>query len=191
MKLSAMLPLALLAGACSEGGTEGNGAMTAERTEAPAPAPAVSAPAAEEPLDPPGPGEAGGLPDDRTPVSEGPFTQESAQGAANVLQTYYALIEQGDYEEAWALRSPSADGPSREAFAASFDQYAEYHAQIGAPSDIEGAAGSLYVEVPVQTYGRMKDGKPFSSAGTVTLRRSNNIPGSTPEQRRWRIYTSG
>lgn len=188
MRLSLLLlPFALMA-ACSEGGGDGNDVATPEIAEAPDTQDGESE---LEPLDPPGPGEPGGLPDDRTPVSEDPFTPESAQGAANVLQTYYALIEQGEYDEAWALRSPVPDGPTAAEFAASFEQYAEYHAQVGAPSDIQGAAGSLYVEVPVQTYGRMKDGKPFSSAGTVTLRRSNNIPGSTPEQRRWRIYTSG
>jgi hypothetical protein len=143
-----------------------------------------------EPLDPPDPGEPGGLADDGTPISEASFAAQSAQGAANVLQTYYALVEQGKYEEAFALRSPSLDEPTLAEFAASFDQYDEYHAQIGAPSEISGAAGSLYVEVPVQIYGRMRDGKPFSSAGTVTLRRSNDVPGSTPEQRQWRIFTS-
>ena len=44
------------------------------------------------------------------------------------------------------------------------------------------------VEVPVQLYGRMKDGKPFGSAGTITLRRANDVPGATAAQRRWRIY---
>lgn len=181
----------VLAVACSGGETEMEAADNSQAVEAPTMEPAAPAPSAQAPLEPVAPGEAGGLPDDRTPVSEAPFTPDSAQGAANVLQTYYALIEQGDYDAAYALRSPSADGPSAAEFAASFERYAEYHAQIGAPSNIEGAAGSLYVEVPVQIYGRLKDGKPFSSAGTVTLRRSNDVPGSTAEQRRWHIYTSG
>ena len=34
-------------------------------------------------------------------VSEEPFTPESAQGAANVVQTYFALIESGDYKDKW------------------------------------------------------------------------------------------
>lgn len=185
------LPALALAVACSGGETETQSADSNRVAEAPAAQPADPTPSAQAPLQPPAPGEAGGLPDDRTPVAEAPFTPDSAQGAANVLQTYYALIEQGDYDAAYALRSPSADGPSAAEFAASFERYAEYHAQIGAPSSIEGAAGSLYVEVPVQIYGRLKDGKPFSSAGTVTLRRSNDIPGATAKQRSWRIYTSG
>lgn len=181
----------LLAAACSGGGGGTREPDNNQAAEAPAAAPSEPPLAMQEPLDPPDPGEPGGLPDDRTPLSEAPFAPESAQGAANVLQTYYALIEQGRYEEAYEFRSPSPDGPTEAEFAASFDEYAEYHAHIGAPSDMEGAAGSVYVEVPVQIYGRMKNGKPFSSAGTVTLRRSNEVPGSTPEQRSWRIYTSG
>ena len=107
-----------------------------------------------------------------------------------MLQTYYALIEDGKYQEAWRLRTPG-EGETAAEFATGFARYAEYHALVGTPSEISGAAGSLYVEVPVQIYGRLKDGKPFSSAGTVTLRRSNDVPGSTAEQRRWHIYTSG
>jgi hypothetical protein len=125
------------------------------------------------------------LTDERTPVSEAPFTPESAQGAANRLQTYYALIEAGKYADAFRLREPS-EGLTLDRFAASFERFSEYHANVGAPSEPQGAAGSLYVEIPVQLYGRLKDGRPFSNAGTVTLRRSNNVPGGN---RQWRIYT--
>src|SRR3546814_7057522 len=54
----------------------------------------------EAPLNPPAPGERGGLADDKTPVSEAPFTETSAQGAANVVQIYYALLEAKKYEPA-------------------------------------------------------------------------------------------
>ena len=62
---------------------------------------------------------------------------------------------------------------------------------IGAPGEIEGAAGSLYVEVPVQVYGRLRSGEPFNMLGPVRLRRCNQVPGCTDEQRRWRIADSG
>jgi membrane-bound inhibitor of C-type lysozyme len=131
------------------------------------------------PVSPPEPGTPGGLPDDRTPVSEAPFTPTSAQGAADVVQTYYALIGEGKYAEAARLR---ADG---QAFDAS--RYAQYGAQVGAPGAIGGAAGSLYVEVPVVIYGRLKSGAELHQSGKAVLRRVNDVPGSTPEQRRWRI----
>jgi cell division septation protein DedD len=38
-----------------------------------------------------------------TPVAEAPAVDETAQGAADVVQTYYALIGERKYAEAWAL----------------------------------------------------------------------------------------
>ena len=141
------------------------------------------------PLTPPEPGQPGGLPDDRSPVTEAPFTEDSAQGAANVVQTFFALVEAGRHEQAWQLWSASgkASGMSASDFAASFERYQEYHARVGAPGRIEGAAGSLYVEVPVQVYGRLKGGKQFNAAGKVQLRRTNEVPGAGAEQQQWRI----
>lgn len=127
------------------------------------------------------------LPEDSLP--EEPFSSTSAQGAATIVETYYALIEAGKYAEALKLRW-DAGRLGLERFAASFAPYADYHATVSAPSGIEGAAGSLYVQVPVQLYGRLKSGKPFGTVGTVTLRRVNDVPGSAAEERRWRIYTS-
>lgn len=140
-------------------------------------------------VEPPAPGSPGGLPDDRTPVSEAPFAPTSGQGAADVVQTYYAHIGQKAYGEAWKLWSDGgrASNQTQEAFAASFGRYAAYDAQIGAPGVIEGAAGSLYVEVPVVTYGRMMNGAELHQSGKATLRRVNDVDGSTAEQRLWRI----
>jgi membrane-bound inhibitor of C-type lysozyme len=130
-------------------------------------------------VEPPKPGTPGGLPDDRTPVSEAPFTPQSAQGAANVVQTYYALLGEGKAAEAGKLRG---DGQAPD-----LSSYAEYHAQVGGPGQIEGAAGSLYVEVPVVIYGRLKTGAEVHQSGKAVLRRVNDVPGSTPAQRRWHI----
>lgn len=140
---------------------------------------------AETPLSPPGPGEPGGLPDDRTPVTEGPIDAKSGQGAAQVLQSYFALLETGKTAEADKLWS---DSGTPQDFAARLAEYREVHANIGAPGDLGGAAGSIYVDVPVQLYGRLHDGKEFHARGTMTLRRVNDIPGSTEEQRQWHIY---
>ena len=139
----------------------------------------------QTPLTPPAPGEPGGLADDRTPLPEGPIDPKSAQGAGQVLQQYFALLEAGKESQADKLWSGSG-APAE--FSNRLAQYREIHANIGAPGDPEGAAGSIYVDVPVQLYGRLKDGKEFNARGTMTLRRVNDVPGSTEEQRRWHIY---
>jgi homogentisate 1,2-dioxygenase len=46
----------------------------------------------------------------------------------------------------------------------------------------EGAAGSIYVTMPVLFYAGSK-----RSAANVILRRVNDVPGSTEAQRRWHI----
>jgi hypothetical protein len=107
-----------------------------------------------------------------------------------VLNSYAALLEQRRFAEAWRLWSDSGrvSQLSEEVFANRYGQYAELHAEIGAPGPMEGAAGSAYVDIPTRLYGQLKGGKPFNSVGTATLRRANDVPGSTEEQRRWRIY---
>ena len=187
MRLFLLIPACALAACTPQSNNmtalDNEAATITEKLETPTPAP----------LAPPAPGEPGGLDNDTTPVSEAPFTPDSAQGAANVVQTYQGLLEAGRYGEAWRLWADDgrASGMSEADFAASFRRYREYHARVGAPGEIEGAAGSLYVEVPVQVYGRLGDGRPFNMLGPMTLRRVNDVPGSTPAQRRWHIAESG
>jgi hypothetical protein len=139
------------------------------------------------------PGEPGGLPDDRTPVEEGPIDPKSAQGAGQVLQRFGGLLEQRKFAEARKLWSDGgkASGLSEAEFIAAYDKYAEIHSEVGAPGQTEGAAGSIYVDIPFRLYGKLKSGGAFNLVGPITLRRVNDVPGSTEEQRRWHIYRSG
>ena len=141
------------------------------------------------PLTPAEPGQPGGLADDRTPMSEAPFTPDSAQGAANVVQTYYALIGEGKYREARALWGDKGaeSGQSADDFAASFAKYSEYHANIGAPGEVDAGAGQRYVTVPVQAYARLKSGAAAYWIGSAVLHRTADIDGATAEDKTWRI----
>lgn len=159
----------------------------AEQSQPDKPAQAVAPGGQSTPARPPIASLPRSLPDDDAPASERPVASDSAQGAATILETYYALIEARKYREAWLLRESGPAAPGAEAFARNFEQHREYHAKVGAPSEVVAAGGSFYVEVPVHTYGMMKNGRSFSSAGTVTLRRAR--AGS--KARQWRIYTSG
>ena len=107
------------------------------------------------------------------------------ENAAGVVRTYYSLIEAGDYGDARRLREKPGSTDAA-AFAANFERYAEHRATVGTPSETVEAGDWLYVEVPVQTYGRLKNGETFGSAGTVSLRRHRSEPNA-----QWRIYTSG
>ncbi|MFZ2995467.1 hypothetical protein [Sphingobium sp.] len=147
-----------------------------------------------EPLKPPAPGTPGGLPDDRTPLVEGAIQPDSAQGAAQIVQGYYGLLEEKRFVEAQDLwNQSSAIGSQDDAhFVARFRGFSEIHANVGAPSEAEGAAGSLYVTVPVQIYGRIAaNNRPWYALRQVTLRRVNDVPGSSAEARRWHIESIG
>ncbi|MDX3901481.1 MAG: hypothetical protein QHC40_13370 [Sphingobium sp.] len=147
-----------------------------------------------EPLEPPAPGTPGGLPATPEPLVEGTIDPDSAQGAAQVVQGYYGLLEEKRFAEAqdlWSDRS-TIGSQEDEAFAARFRGFSEIHAHIGAPAQAEGAAGSLYVTVPVQVYARVAaTGKPNYALRQVTLRRVNDVPGSSQADRRWHIESIG
>lgn len=111
-----------------------------------------------------------------------PPRSEAGDGAAAALGRYYALIESGRYDDAYAMRS--RESVDRERFAANFRAYESYHAQPGAPSQPATQGDFEFVEVPVMITGRFVGGKPFGSAGSVTLRRARS-----GRDRAWRIYT--
>ncbi|WP_176597285.1 MULTISPECIES: hypothetical protein [Sphingobium] len=155
----------------------------------------AEAQAALEPLDPPAPGTPGGLPVDPQPVvEEDSIDPKGAQGAAQVVQGYYGLLEEKRYDDAQDLwNDNSAIGAEDDVrFAARFRGFSEVHAHVGAPGEMEGAAGSLFVTVPVQVYGRIAvNGKPWYRLRQVTLRRANDVPGSSEADRRWHIESIG
>jgi hypothetical protein len=126
------------------------------------------------------------LPDNRTALEEpnGPIDPRSTEAAGQVVQHYGALIEQKRFADAEMLWSSAQT--ARE-FALQLKRYPEAHLEIGNPGESEGAAGSVYVTVPVIFYGDDVNGAEFRRQADVILRRVNDVPGSTEEQRRWHI----
>jgi hypothetical protein len=129
----------------------------------------------------------GGLPNDRTPLEEpkGPIDPKSVEAAGQVVQHYGALIEQGGWAEAAQLWS---DRASAVKLASEFKRRdSEIHLEVGKPGESEGAAGSIYVTVPALFYGKLRTGADFRRSAGVILRRVNDVPGSTEQQRTWHI----
>ena len=82
------------------------------------------------------------------------------------------------------MLGPSA--PPRSEFDREFSAYSNLKVTIGTPGDQEGAAGSIYLSVPLTISGS-RDGKRVSRSATAVLRRVNDVPGSTEAQRHWHI----
>lgn len=128
----------------------------------------------------------GGLPGERAPLDDakGAIDPASAEAAGQVVQRYGALIEQGRWGEAAKLWGRPASAVET---ASGLKRNSEVHLQIGKPGDSEGAAGSIFVTVPALFYGKLETGADFRRSAGVILRRVNDVPGSTDEQRRWHI----
>lgn len=148
---------------------------------APSAPPAVANGAATAEVPPPGTG-----PDARTPLIEpkGAIDPKSAEAAGQVVQHYGALIEQGLWTESWKLWS---DPAAAKQFDRNWRADRDVHLEIGKPGEPEGAAGSIYLTMPVFFYGKDRSGADFRKGADVILRRVNDVPGSTEAQRRWHI----
>lgn len=195
---------ALLASACQvQRAPVDNNATVSDLPEQPgSSAPATGVPAAPPtpnaapaPTVPPAiPGRPGGPP--AAPAPEPPSTPQaetSPAAAVAVLQSYCDAIAHKNYGRAFRMwvGDGEATQMSEAAFARSFAKYDAYDCSFGKPGDPEGAAGSSYITVPVVVTGTLAKGGGFALRGPMTLRRVNDVPGSTVEQRHWHIYSSG
>ena len=102
----------------------------------------------------------------------------------DVVHSLVALLNQRKFGEAYMLLGPGA--PPRPQFEGRFAQYSDLKVTAGVPGDQEGAAGSIFLSVPLSISGALS-GKRTTSSATVIMRRVNDVPGSTEAQRRWHI----
>lgn len=136
-------------------------------------------------------------PEPPTPApSEPPPTTDDAKSpaaAVAVVRRYCDSIDRKQYVQAYRLWAGNgeASGMSEREFAQSFSKYDAFDCSLGSPGPIEGAAGSAYITVPVVVTGTFAKRGGFILRGPVTLRRVNDVPGSTVEQRHWHISDSG
>jgi hypothetical protein len=109
-----------------------------------------------------------------------------------VVRSYYRAIARRDYEQAYSAweDNGAASHQSLEQFRQGFANTASIAVDIGTPGELNGAAGSIYIEIPVTVTAVTEGGTPQRFRGSYVLRRVNNVPGSTPEQRQWHLYSA-
>ena len=113
-------------------------------------------------------------------------------GATAVVRAYFDAVRDGRSAEAYRLWADDGKrtGLDPVAFADHVKTLKDIDVAVGEPGMIEGAAGSLYIQVPVQTSGVGPDGKPFDADGIVTLRRVNDVDGAEERDLFWHIDQS-
>jgi hypothetical protein len=113
-----------------------------------------------------------------------PVAETTGAAAAAVVERYYAAIRAQRYPKAYALWHGTLSYP---AFRRGYAQTAWVRVTPLPPYDVEGAAGSSYAEVKVRVDARLRSGARQRFVGSYTLRRVNDVDGSTAAQRRWHI----
>src|SRR5206468_13024821 len=120
-------------------------------------------------------------PNARTPLApvEPTIDPKSTRAAEDLVRGLVRLINTRKFDEVYMLMGPRA--VSRAEFDRELAGYT--HVSQRAAGDQEGAAGSIYVSIPLSFSGpggRKRD-------ATALLRRVNDVPGSTEAQLRWHI----
>ncbi|MEO8365777.1 MAG: hypothetical protein ABI538_06165 [Pseudoxanthomonas sp.] len=117
--------------------------------------------------------------------------EASPATAARVIIDYYAAINARDYARAYALWSDkgAASGQSFEHFSGGYANTRSVKASVGEPFDEEGAAGSRYIQVPVELKALQQDGSERNYRGRFTLR-AVMADGASKEQRRWHLASA-
>lgn len=119
--------------------------------------------------------------------------EKTALGAARRLQEYCDAVATKRYRAAYSYwgGDGQASGMTFAQFRDSFAKYRAYDCHIGKPGETDGAAGSIYIEIPLQVTGVLTRGGGFRLVGPVTMKRVNDVDGATPAQLRWHIVSSG
>ena len=125
-----------------------------------------------------------------TTQSSGSAKQLQKQ-AVRVIRDYYSAIARQDYKQAYSAWEGDgvASKQSCEQFERGFANTASVAVEVGNLGRLEGAAGSIYIEIPVKIAAIATKGTPQRFRGSY-LRRVNNVPGSTLEQRQWHLYSA-
>ena len=109
---------------------------------------------------------------------------KSTKAAVELVKSFANLLNQRKFDEAYMLLGPHA--PPRNEFKGRWGQFDSLHVKVGTPGDQEGAAGSIYLSIPLEV-SAVGHGEGLRWSDTAILRRVNDVPGSTEAQRHWHI----
>lgn len=126
-----------------------------------------------------------------TPADQASRNQATPAAARQVVLDYYAAIGARDYAKAYALWSDNgaASGQSYENFSGGYANTLSVKADVGEPRDEEGAAGSRFIQVPVELEAQQRDGSERRYRGRFTLR-AVMADGASEQQQRWHLASA-
>lgn len=111
---------------------------------------------------------------------------ENLSSPVALLTSFYDAVNAGEYERAY--RYWETPPGTIQDFARGYAETASVRLIVEPPTRVEGAAGSLYAEVPTLLVARRRDGSERVFAGCYVARKSNLRPTDVPKEEVWRIY---
>ena len=119
------------------------------------------------------------------PTSRRPtIDPKSTEAAVELARAFTRLIDCRQFNEAYMLLG--ANAPARSRFDDDFSHFSNLRVTLGTAGLQDGAAGSIYVSIPLTVAGR-RDGRDISRSADLAMRRVNDVPGSTDAERHWHI----
>ena len=123
---------------------------------------------------------------DEQAIASVPESEKGEKAARKLVLTWALALENKQFDKAYALSGQAAAGVSAAQYAAQWQPYRSITVSVD-DGQMDAGAGSLFYIAPVQITTTTKDGKTIDQAGSINLRRVNDVLGATPEQLRWHI----
>lgn len=117
------------------------------------------------------------------PAPEMPYDDRG--DPVRLLASYINAVNRGEYPRAWAYWE-NPPNPSYEDFVQGYAETASVLLAVRPPTQLDGAAGSLYAAIPSLLLARHVDGSRHAFVGCYVARRPNvDTGGTTPD---WSLY---
>lgn len=111
---------------------------------------------------------------------------ENLNSPVALLTSFYDAVNAGEYERAY--RYWETPPGTLQDFARGYAETAGVRLIVEPPTRVEGAAGSLYAEIPTLLVARQRDGGERVFAGCYVARKSSLRPTDVPKEEVWRIH---
>jgi hypothetical protein len=116
----------------------------------------------------------------------------SPQAAVQLVQSYYAAINRGDYRSAYLSwdQNGAASGQGFAKFRAGFAQTRSVRVVTGVPTNPDAGMSQRRIDVPVDVYAVLKNGKKQHFRGSYTLHRVVEGVGAPASQLSWHLSSA-
>ena len=125
-----------------------------------------------------------------SPAAAAPAT--SPQAARALVENYYAAINRGDYRSAYLAwdQNGAASGKTYAQFRAGFAHTRSVRVVTQAPVNPDAGMSQRRIDVPVDVYATLKNGKRQHFRGSYTLHRVVEGVGAPASQLGWHIESA-